>query len=223
MRRKDTDRTARSVIACPIKLCRICVNWGRSVRRSALGGFPPKKAWGWSDRPVPRCGAGEALIIGGICPDCQFPDQALRCAGAVRYLWTGPVGGAIRKALPDEARTHRQTGPGFRVRSGPRRICAKTGWPCLCGRNDVIVCVFLRDDPPIARPGLAFCIAATPCHAGCGTGRMEYRQACAGSAQPTGHPDPRSAGEHRKPPQSGPVLHRSLPRLCSGVDAPPDK
>ena len=190
VRRKDTDRTARSVIACPIKLCRICVNWGRSVRRSALGGFPPKKAWGWSDRPVPRCCAGEALIIGGICPDCQFPDQALRCAGAVRYLWTGPVGGAIRKALPDDARTHRQTGPGFRVRSGPRRICAETGWPCLCGRNDVTVCVFLRDDPPIARPGLAFCIDATPCHAGCGTGRMEYRQACAGSAQPTGHPDP---------------------------------
>jgi hypothetical protein len=170
--RKDTGRTARSVIAFPIKLCRICANWRRSVRRSALGGFPPKMAWGWSDGQVRMCGAGEALVIGGICPDCQFLDRALRCAGAVRCLWTGPVEGAIRKAVPDKARTHRQTGPGFRVRSEPRRICAGTGWPHLCGRNDVTVCVLLRDAPPIARPGLASCIAAKPCHAGCGRGRM---------------------------------------------------
>ncbi len=69
---KDTGRTARSVIAFPIKLCRICVNLRRSVRRSALGGFPPKKAWGWSDRQVRMCGAGEALVIGGICPIASF-------------------------------------------------------------------------------------------------------------------------------------------------------
>jgi hypothetical protein len=167
---KDTDRTEDSVIAFGPELCRICVNWRRSVRRSALGGFPPKKAWGWSDRQVRMCGAGEASVIGGICLDCQFLDRALRRAGAVRCLWTGPVVGAIRKAVPDEARPHRQTGPGFRVRSGPRRICAGTGWPHLCGRNDVIVCVFLRDHPPIARSGLAFCIAAKPCHAACHAG-----------------------------------------------------
>ena len=191
VRRKDTDRTARSVIAFPIKLCRICVNWRRSVRRSALGGFPPKKVWGWSNRQVRICGAGEALVIGGICPDCQFPDQTLRCAGAVRCLWTGPVVGAIRKAVPDEARTHRQTGPGFRVRSGPRRICAGTGWPHLCGRNDVTVFAFSCATTP-RLPGRVLHPASLPSLAmqDVGEGRMEKRKACAGSAQPTGHPDP---------------------------------
>jgi len=125
-----------------------------------LGGFPPKKAWGWSNRQVRMCGAGEALVIGGICLDCQFLDRALRRAGAVRCLWTGPVVRAIRKAVPDEARTHRQTGPGFRVRSGPRRICAGTGWPCLCGRNDVTVCVLLRDAPRL--PGRVLHPASLP-------------------------------------------------------------
>ena len=100
--RKDTGRTARSVIAIPIKLCRICANWCRSVRRSALGGFPPKMAWGWSDRQVRMCGAGDALVIGGICPDCQFLDIVSflirHCAVRVLSGACGPGLSRVRSA-----------------------------------------------------------------------------------------------------------------------------